>query len=270
MGNNKRRKQKFFSEHSKCCFCGGDTPAVEQDHFPSRAIFDDRQWPEGFAFPACSSCNRLSSRPEVIISFLSRVHAKEENEKHALATEKSLMAIDDKYPGLIKEMKLSSRQLREAAKKYGLKKTDGTSYSEMPLLSLDSPIIDEAVTIFGVKLMLALYYRHLGVPLPATGGIALKWYTNLQIFNEEIPEQVMSSLNGFSVTKRCNTNLQDQFFYKYGISENHGAGFITVFRMSFAIVGIVKKDISQSNFGGKITLYQPFKPSEGALTTALT
>lgn len=270
MGIRKRRKENFFSEHTKCCFCGGNTPAFEQDHIPSRAIFEDRQWPEGFAFPACSSCNRLSSRPEVIISFLSRVHAIDENEKHAFDIEKALMAVDDKYPSLVKEMKLSSRQSRDAAKRYGLKKTEGTTYSELPLLSLASPIIDEAVTIFGVKLMLALYYRHLGAPLPATGGIAIKWYTNLQIFNEEIPEQVMASLIRFSVTKRGKTNLQDQFFYKYGLSENHGAGFVTVFRRSFAIVGIVKKDISQSDFSGSITLYQPFKPSEGGLKSALT
>lgn len=263
MSNNKRRKQKFFSEHSKCCFCGGDTPAVEQDHFPSRAIFDDRQWPEGFVFPACSSCNRSSSRPEIIISFLSRVHTIEENEKHSRAIEKCLTSIEYNYPGLLKQMQLSSRQARNAVKLYGLPKPENSSYSELPLLSLDSPIINEAVTIFGVKLMLALYYKHLGKALPASGGIALKWFSNLQILNGEIPEEIRSSLTCFSVTQRCNTSLQDQFFYQYGKSEKEGAGFLAVFRMSFAIVGIVKKDVSELNIKDRIKLYKPL--SEGLI-----
>lgn len=269
MGNNKLRKERFFLEHSKCCFCGGHTPAVEQDHIPSRAIFDDRKWPEGFVFPACSSCNRLSSRPEVIISFLSRFHATEENEKHYITAEKCLAAVDDKYPDLLKQMKLSSRQSRVAAKRYGIKKPDGVPFSELPLMSLSSPIIDEAICVFGVKLMLALYYKHLGVSLPVSGGIALKWYTNLQISNDEIPDEVITSLNGVSVTQRSKTNLQDQFFYKYGFSNNHGAGFVAVFRRSFAIVGIVKKDIRETNFGGTITMYKPFNPVENRLSKVL-
>ena len=81
MGNKKRRKEKFLLGHPWCCFCGGNTPSVEWDHFPSRAIFDDRKWPEGFVFPACSPCNSFSRRAESVIAFLSRVYTKEENGK---------------------------------------------------------------------------------------------------------------------------------------------------------------------------------------------
>ena len=198
---------------------------------------------------------------------MSRVHTKEESEKHNRAIEQSLASIDYNYPGLLKQMKPSSRQARKAAKQYGLKKPQNISYQELPLLSMESPIIDEAVTIFGVKLILALYYKHLDKALPTSGGIALKWFTNLQVLNGEIPEEFFSQLAGLSDTQRCNTNLQDQFFYHYAISEKRGAGFIAVFRMSFVIVGIVKKNVSELNVNDRLKMY---KPLNNGLTKHLT
>ena len=107
---------------------------------------------------------------------------------------------------------------------------------------------------------MALYYKHLDRILPSTGGIALKWYTNLQVVNGEIPEEVENSLLGHSATRRCNTNLEDQFFYKFGITEKHSAVFVAVFRMSFAIVGIVKNVAEELNIVEGITIHKPLKP----------
>jgi hypothetical protein len=242
-----------------CCFCGGGTPAEEIDHFPSRAIFDDRQWPEGFVFPACSSCNRISRHPESIISFLSRLHTHKEDENHKKSIERCLKSIARNYSGLLEEMKPSTRQARKAVRHYNLDKPENTLYSDLPLLSFGSPRIDEAITIFGVKLILALYYKHLGRILPETGGIALKWYTNLQVVDGEIPEEVENSLLGYSLIRRCNTNLEDQFFYKFGKTEEHSAVFVTVFRMSFAIVGIVKNNAEELKIVEGITVHNPLK-----------
>jgi hypothetical protein len=71
--NSQQRRRKFFAEHPVCCFCGGRSAAVEEDHFPSRALFRERVWPEGYAFPACVKCNRVTSDDELIVAVLSRV-----------------------------------------------------------------------------------------------------------------------------------------------------------------------------------------------------
>jgi hypothetical protein len=44
MGDSKRRKNRFFAEHPRCCFCGGDNEATTEDHQPARGLFDGRRW----------------------------------------------------------------------------------------------------------------------------------------------------------------------------------------------------------------------------------
>jgi hypothetical protein len=70
MGNSRRKKEIFFQNHPICCFCG-QREAVEIDHLPSRACFDDRVFPDGFEFPSCSECNRGTSNEEQFIAMLS-------------------------------------------------------------------------------------------------------------------------------------------------------------------------------------------------------
>lgn len=74
MGSSKRLKEKFLQENPLCCFCGGGRPAEEPDHIPSRSMFLNRQWPEGFEFPACVECNRETRYDEEIVAFISRVY----------------------------------------------------------------------------------------------------------------------------------------------------------------------------------------------------
>ena len=54
------RRARFLAAHPCCCFCGGGIRAETEDHIPARSLFVDRQWPEGFVFPACRSCNSSS------------------------------------------------------------------------------------------------------------------------------------------------------------------------------------------------------------------
>ena len=118
MGRRKVKKEVFLKNHPVCCFCGGDQLATEEDHIPSRAIFDHRQWPEGYVFPACSSCNRRSRHSENIVNLLSRLHPGEESDVVQKDTDRAIHAVDYNYPGLLQEMLPSTRDARNAVKKY--------------------------------------------------------------------------------------------------------------------------------------------------------
>ena len=66
MARHRSSLRSFLEEHRHCIFCGGDTPATTQDHVPSRQLFSQRWWPEGYVFPACTGCNRA----EQVVSLL--------------------------------------------------------------------------------------------------------------------------------------------------------------------------------------------------------
>jgi len=75
MGQGKKKKQRFFKEHSNCCFCGGVSKATTIDHVPPRAPFHGRAAPEGFEFPACERCQFSTSKDEIAFSFMVAISA---------------------------------------------------------------------------------------------------------------------------------------------------------------------------------------------------
>ena len=56
-----------------CCFCGGLVPATSRDHQPARALFDRKEWPEGYEFPACKQCNFESKQHEGVLAVFVRL-----------------------------------------------------------------------------------------------------------------------------------------------------------------------------------------------------
>lgn len=240
MASKKARREKFLADHKYCCFCGGETLAEEEDHFPSRAMFDNRQWPEGYVFPACVVCNRISRKEEVITAFLSRLYIAERTPEHHSVFKKHANSIEYNYPGLIGEMIPTIRERRNYAKEYDIPIFPGQAKGELPVISIDNPIINDAVLLYSRKLLLALYYKHTGEVFPKSGIISINWYTNLQIANDESPKEISSILPGSPEINRCNTSLGNQFFYNYGVSEcRRAAGFSIQFRESFSVIGIM-------------------------------
>lgn len=180
MGANVSRKKLFLAQHPLCCFCGGHRPSAEPDHVPSRVLFDKRQWPEGFEFPACIDCNRATRHDEQVVA----------------------------------------------------------------MLSVRGSRLNAAIENFGRKLFCALYYKHTGAILSNKGGIAIRWFTNVQIEADEIPRSLAPLLSGFPVLERSRTKLDDQFFYRWGLAKDSTAVavFLAFFRRSFAMLGYVNRD----------------------------
>ena len=72
MGHKSAKKPRFFDRHPTCCFCGM-APSQTIDHIPARGLFLNRQWAEGYEFPACTACNSGSSDDELMMSLLVRL-----------------------------------------------------------------------------------------------------------------------------------------------------------------------------------------------------
>ena len=237
MGSKTVKRENFFRQHPTCCFCGGTRPAEEIDHVPSRVLFKNRAWPEGFEFPACSKCNRESALDEQVIALLALVNAEKFDSTLDDEFKRRLQALANNLPAIFNELKPTTSQLREASRKYGIKPAHGQTYRDLPLLSVKGPLVSGAVQSFGRKLGCALFYKHTHCVAPTKTPIAVRWYSNLQINNEEIPRALSEILPNIPTLKRAGTSLDDQFFYRWGVSDTQMMGvFLAFFRQSFAML----------------------------------
>ena len=105
----------------------------------------------------------------------------------------------------------------------------------------------------------ALYYKHAECILPTAGGIATRWFTNVQIERDEIPRSLAPVLSGLPTLVRSNINLDDQFFYRFAVADTKRIGaFLAFFRRSFAMLGYVHTSASDLGLPPEATIVQPF------------
>lgn len=129
----------------------------------------------------------------------------------------------------------------------------------MPLLNISGPLVSNTVKNFGRKLFLALYYKHANEILPKTSGIALRYFSNLKIENGALPQELANYLSNLPELKRCNTNLHDQFFYRYVFLDTGNLSvFVAFFRQSFAILGVINKCSAEFELPEGSTIFAPF------------
>jgi len=259
MSSRAQWRKQFLAEHPHCCFCGGQTKSAEPDHIPSRVLFENRQWPEGYVFPACELCNRVSRHDEQVVALIARMYPDANSETRESEFQERVRAVAHNYPEVFQEMKLSVRQARNAVKKYQWELPPGTSSADIPAVFVGGPLVNAAVTTFARKLFCALYYKHTQAILPLAGGIAIRWFTNIQVETGAIPKSLAELLGGFSELVRCNTSLHDQFFYRYVTSDcRRLAAFLVFFRQSFAILGYVNVDAEDFKIADRASVYKPF------------
>jgi hypothetical protein len=129
VGRSRDRRTAFFASHPLCCFCGGVTPATEEDHQPGRVFFRDREWPEGFVFPACSACNAVSRYAETAASVLACSVADDFNRSQYRSRVASLRM---NRPDLIAGMGMTANEKRGALKRLGLEPPPGVTILASP------------------------------------------------------------------------------------------------------------------------------------------
>lgn len=259
MGRKADRRKEFFRMHPLCCFCGGATKAVEIDHLPSRVIFDNRQWPEKYEFPACKPCNAFTRHHEQVIGLLSRIFPDATTEQQKKEIVERIRAIKRNYPAVLEEMRPTLRQLRQAREKYNWPLPVSGSPTDFPVLSVNGPLVNEAVTNFGAKLSFALFYKHTGIIIPKEGGVFIKWFSNEQVFDGKIPQEFAPYTSNLPELKRNEVDLKNQFFYRYGISEAKDvAMFLSFFRESFAIAGFVFTRAPDRDIPAEAKIIHPF------------
>jgi len=259
MGNKRNRLKKFLTAHPICCYCGGGTSASTEDHWPSRSIFKERKWPQGYVFPACIPCQQTTSDDETLFALLCRLHPKDETQEEIEHTRKLMAAISERLPDIYHSFFPSANKVKSWLRESKQKIMPGQTTKDIPMLSLEHPGINERVRNCAAKLFLSLHYLHTKKILPSKGGIFFMWYSNANMPNVEFSDVLSPFTSNLPNLKWQHVDLSDQFLYRYG-HDHHGETsiFHVVFHASIGMIGVAFSDLSEITIETPLQLVKPF------------
>lgn len=241
MGHKRRRKDAFFAEHPKCCYCGGILDATTVDHWPSRALFSRREWPEGYAFPACFQCNNESSDLEGLFAVICRLGSKVKQEDEE--NQRLQLGALSRHPEAYNSLFISADEKRQRARKYGIEEPLDGGWDSIPMVALDHPTVQRAMHLCSQKLLLSLHYKHSTCALDSRGLGVYRWFTNLDASLNAVFENLGPTLHQRIEPMRGRVSLSRQFGYSFSLYRgsdgpsssfliSHGAG-LSLFGMLF-------------------------------------
>lgn len=237
MGAAKKRKQAFFREHARCCFCGGSQEATTIDHVPMRAAFAGNIGPEGFEFPACAACNRGTSGSEQVFALYVRLLDQiDENYDQALIGT-LIRGVRNNYPRLLPNPRLGASSKRRALRHYGWELERGQLLDDVSLVGVPEQF-DEHARMNVTKLLAALYYRHTGAVVSDASGVLWGWSQQGLPGVDEAQDVLFDGMPELVIGKRTNTSIGDQFAYRWGVNAEEGLfGFAAGFGAGLFVFG---------------------------------
>lgn len=239
MGAAARRQKKFLESNPVCAFCGGKAEATTIEHCPPRALFQDKQWPEGFEFPACSDCNHGSRNQDLLVAMLARMDPFEGKGDRDGRQIGLMHKANQRYPGLFEKMMPSASEARKINKELGIEPLPGQTHQEVGGVKIPKEV-HEAVCIFARKLAKGIYYKETGNIFPDNGCLLMGWFTNADLIRDG-KYTVFELLKGLAgdapLLERNRHYLNDQFEYKLTISPEQNIFIIQAkFGNSFGLV----------------------------------
>src|SRR4029453_5891624 len=162
-----KSKRALLREMPFCIFCGGAEPATTIEHCPPRMMFRGKQRPNDLVFSSCEGCNSGTKRSDLVASLLGRIYPDGTNADTA-DLQKVLQGVANNIPGLLQELHMSDAEQVAA---------------QMPVgwaLRANGPILTSHILPFGAKLGLALHFELHKRPVPISGGVLPRWFSNVQ------------------------------------------------------------------------------------------
>jgi hypothetical protein len=220
MGAATRHRKDFLSRNPVCAFCGGTNAATTVEHCPPKAMFQNRQWPEGFEFPACERCNQGTDDDDLIVAMLARMDPFEEKGNRDGKLEGLMKAVHRQRPGLFGKMMPSAAEARQKNRELGLEPGPGQTHQEVAGVNVPDDL-HNAVCTLARKLAKGVFYRDAGRIFPSGGCLLLNWFTNADLLRHgKYPMfDLLKEIGGTAPpAQRGGTYLADQFEYKITFS----------------------------------------------------
>jgi hypothetical protein len=254
MGQSKQRRDAIFEKQDTCIFCGGIAVATTIEHCPPKAMFQNKEWPEGFEFPACPECNNGSSDQDLIVAMLARCGLDDKGDNDGRLSGLFKM-VNKQHPEMIRKMLPSPLEARKMNRDLGITRSAGETHQDASAVKVTDEM-HAAVGIFASKLAKAVFHTETARVFPAEGKLALNWFTNSELVRDgyykllKIFEHVPGVLPAIERNRRL---LNDQFSYKYTeVSDADMFLLQATFSQSFGlvVVGSVKPERLEAMFAG--------------------
>jgi hypothetical protein len=128
--------------------------------------------------------------------------------------------------------------------------------------------ITSVMEAFAARMGLALYREISGTVLPASGGAAVRWFSNVDAMQGKMPGELIRIMGPDTTLKTGTKEVSEQFTYQYAATEHRSvvAVFVT-FRFSFAFAAFMRTDATEFGEMDK-HIFRPgflkgWKPPEG-------
>jgi hypothetical protein len=240
VGEKNRRLKRFFAEHPRCCFCAGKNAATTEDHQPGRIFFKNREWPEGFSFPACLECNQASRTSERIIGVLVHGHADDGDRSHY---RKNLESVRAEFPDEISAMLTTRIEQRRILKSAGIALGPGIALDDVPIVTMRRSFWEPHFTVLSRKVLLALHYQCFSSPLSRSGGIWHHIHTNFDFVAKEYPAEMLEVANRLATPVRNKRFLGDQFLVRWNVAQDSPtAVFVAQLQKRLVITGFTTEE----------------------------
>ena len=208
------RKARFLADHPVCCYCGV-APSAEPDHCPAQVFFVDRVAPDGYEFPSCVPCNRATRNIEQVLACFIAMSLSNSTSNDRLA--RLFKHATNNMPGLKRELRSTFKIPRYTSSKSGLLLASSASQEEI-FMTRTGPIVSHCIDIYGRKLSLALYYRHVGRPLSGFVFCRMTPATT----NGEMLDATSAAMLSPGPLQRNRQDLSDVFRYEYALGSKNG------------------------------------------------
>lgn len=183
-------------------------------------MFQFRQWPEGFEFPSCQSCNQGTADHDLLISMLARLDPFEGSGNKDGKQVGLMMMVNKQFPGLISKMMPSANEARSTNRMLGIKPEPGKTQQDASPVKIPEEF-HHAVCIFAQKLAKGIFYRETSSPFPDEGCLLLNWFTNADHLRDGkyVVFDLLKEIGGIAPPLiRSGQYLNDQFEYKFSLS----------------------------------------------------
>lgn len=253
MGDARRKQLKAKDEavalSPYCIFCGGTTPATTGDHYPPRAMFIERRYPEGYCFPACGRCNSGSRGIDKFVSFLARMnsgpHFKYSDEE-IRKTASLKQSLEREHPALLQEMfGLGAVEKKAFARRIGYELPKGKTSRDLPFMRVP-PLAQMMLKLFGAKLAKAVHFKHTGRIVPSGAAVLPEFQGNAAAMVAPFPDELLSSMTHAGPMKSATIDLSPQFSYLYSVTADGAvASYVFRFAETFQLLVLLNFDAAE-------------------------
>lgn len=232
--NRSRSQKKILERASRCIYC--TEPPATIEHMPPLAMFRDRARPSGMEYPACESCNRGTSTADLVACLMAHI-APFDGAGHWRidAARRFVRHLRREEPGLAAELMRSDKATRE-----WLRAPNGL-FRETHRVNADGPILKRHMDIFSAKLGMAIFYEHIGAPLPSNGAVCTTWFLNAGL-TVVAAEAILSILPAHATLRQGTKVVSEQFAYRYNTDDKTVVAALSGFHNNLHILTIATSE----------------------------